>query len=118
MMRKLIAVAAVSGSLALGAVGVIGSGTAGAATPATPATHATACAKAEKVAARITTLESKATVWLPKAQANEAKATAADKTKLAAAIGRRISRVQKLETRGNTLLGKISAKCGSATSAS
>ena len=116
MMRKLIAVAAVSGSLGLGAVGLVGTGTAGAATP-TPVTKAAACAKAEKVAARITTLESKAAVWLPKAQANEAKATAAGKTKLEAAIGRRISRVQKLETRGNTLLAKIAAKCGATTPA-
>jgi hypothetical protein len=57
-------------------------------------------------------------VWLPKAQANQAKATAADKTKLAAAIGRRITRVQKLETEGTTLLAKIAAKCGPMTSAS
>ena len=53
-----------------------------------------------------------------KAQANEAKATAAGHTKLAARIGRRIARVQTLETKGNTLLAKIAAKCGSTSSAS
>ena len=55
---------------------------------------------------------------MPKAQAREAKATAAGHTKVAARIGKRIARVQKFETRGTTLLAKIAAKCGSATSAS
>ena len=55
---------------------------------------------------------------MPKAQAREAKATAAGHTKLAARHRKRITRVQKLETRGTTLLAKISAKCGSASSAS
>jgi hypothetical protein len=126
MMRKLIAAAAISGSLGLGAIGIVGTGgVAGASaptstTPTTPATvspalHATRCAKAEKVAARITKLEGKATTWLPKAQAREAKATAAGNTKLATVIGNRITRVQKLEGRGNTLLAKIAAKCGTTT---
>jgi hypothetical protein len=130
-MRKFIAVAAMSGSLALAGVGVIGmSGTAGAtapttaATPATtpttpgsvtPAVHAARCVKAEKVATRIAEREAKAAVWLPKAQAREAKASAAGHTKVAARIGGRISRVQKLEVKGNALLAKIAAKCGSAT---
>jgi hypothetical protein len=114
MIRKLIAVAAVSGSLALGVVGV-----AGAATPASTGTPTAAqCATAEKVATGIQTLESAAATWVPQAQAREAKATTAGHTKLAARIGKRIARVQKLETRGTTLLGKISAKCGSASSAS
>ena len=55
--------------------------------------------------------------WVPKAQAREAKATAAGHTKVAARIGARIAKVQKWETRGTTVLGKISAKCGSTTSA-
>ena len=56
---------------------------------------------------------------MPKAQAREAKATAAGHTKLAArdrqaaSPGCRSSRPV-----GTTLLAKISAKCGSATSAS
>jgi hypothetical protein len=132
MMRKLIAVAAVSGSLAFGAAGVIGlSGTAGAAVPTTPttptsvtpstvtpATHTARCAKAETVATRIKAREAKAATWLPKAQAREAKATAAGHTKVATRISDRISRVQKLEGKGNTVLAKIAAKCGSATSTS
>jgi len=123
-MRKLIAVAAVSGSLIFGAAGVIGlSGTAGAAVATAPAsvttaTHAARCAKAEKLATRIQAREAKATVWLPKAQAREAKATAAGHTKVASRISARISRVEKLEGKGNAVLAKIAAKCGSATSTS
>src|ERR1017187_1366821 len=86
IMRKLIAVAAVSGSLIFGVAGGVGTvGAAGASVPAattptpavTPATHATRCAKAEKVATRIQAREAKAAVWLPEAQARAAKATAA-----------------------------------------
>jgi hypothetical protein len=119
MMRKFIAVATVSGSLIFGAAGVIGmSGTAGAVTPTTPtsvtpASHAARCARAEAVATRIHAREAKAAAWLPKAQAREAKATAAGHTKVATRISNRISRVQKLEGKGNTLLAKIAAKCGS-----
>ena len=116
MIRKLIAVAAVSGSLALGVAGVAGAATSASSGTSTPT--AAQCATAEKVATGIQTLESAAATWVPQAQAREAKATAAGHTKLAARIGKRIARVQKFETRGTTLLGKISAKCGSATSAS
>ncbi len=128
MMRKLIAVAAVSGSLVFGAAGIIGpSGTAGAAASTqrphrrlpsnvTPATHASRCAKAETLATRIKARETKAAAWLPKAQAREAKATAAGHTKVATRISDRITRVQKLEAKGNTVLAKIAAKCGTATS--
>jgi hypothetical protein len=120
MIRKLIAVAAVSGSLALGAVGVAGASTptpTPSLTPA-PSTLATKCAKAEKLVPVIQAGEAKAAAWVTKAQANEAKATGAEHTKLAARIAKRISRVQKLETRGNTLLAKIAAKCGGTTGSS
>jgi outer membrane murein-binding lipoprotein Lpp len=115
MIRKLIAVAAVSGSLALGVAGV-----AGATTPSTPTAAPTAaqCARAEKLATRIQTLETKAAAWVPKAQAREAKATATGHTKLATRIGNRITRVQKREAKGTALLAKISAKCGTTPSAS
>jgi hypothetical protein len=39
-------------------------------------------------------------------------------TKVATRIANRITRVQNLETKGNTVLAKIAAKCGSATSTS
>ena len=96
MIRRLIAAAAVSGTLALGVAGVAGA-SAPTSTPTSTATHATRCAKAEKVATRIQTLETKAATWVPKAQAREAKATAAGHTKLATRIGNRITRVQKRE---------------------
>ena len=116
MIRKLIAVAAVSGSLALGVAGV-----AGATTPSTPTAgrHAAAqCAKAEKLATRIQKLETKAAAWVPKAQAREAKATATGHTKLATRIGNRITRVQKRRPGAPRCWRKISAKCGTAASAS
>jgi hypothetical protein len=133
MMRKLIAVAAVSGSLVFagaGVTGVIGTaGAAGAAVPAstapaapapalTPATHARRCARAERLATRIDAREAKAAVWLPKAQAREAKATAAGHPKVATRIANRITRVQKLVTKGDTVLARIETACGSAASAS
>jgi len=117
MIRKLIAVAAVSGSLALGVAGVAGAATSGSSSGTSTPTAAQ-CATAEKVATGIQTLESAAASWVPQAQAREAKATAAGHTKVEARIAKRIARVEKLETRGTTLLGKISAKCGTATSAS
>jgi outer membrane murein-binding lipoprotein Lpp len=118
MIRKLIAVAAVSGSLALGVAGGARGNTHPTPTAPPAATHAARCVKAEKVATRIQTLETKAAAWVPKAQARQAKATAAGHTKLAARIGDRITRVQKREAKGTALLAKIAAKCGTTTSAS
>jgi hypothetical protein len=124
MVRKLIAAATVTGSLALGAVGLVGTaGTAGASSPATattpnPATHASRCAKAEKLATRITAREVKLAARLPKLEAREAKATAAGHTTLASDIGKAISLVHTLQTDGNTVLAQITSMCGSASSAS
>jgi hypothetical protein len=122
MMRNLIAAATVTGALALGAVGLVGTaGPAGASSPATattPATHASRCVKAEKLATRITAREAKLAARLPKLEAREAKATAAGHTTLAGDIGMAISLVHTLQTDGNTVLAQITAKCGSATSAS
>jgi hypothetical protein len=127
MVRTLIAAATVTGSLALGAVGLVGAaGPAGASSPttattpttATPATHASRCARAEKLAARITARETKLSARLPKLEAREAKATAAGHTTLAADIGKAITWVHTVQSHGTTVLNEISAKCGSATSAS
>ena len=115
MIRTLIGGAAVAGALTFGAAGMAGAASAATPSPAST-THTVNCVKAEKLAARINARETKAATWVPKAQAREAKATAAGHTKLATWIARRITRVQKLEARGNTVLAKISAKCGSATS--
>lgn len=123
-MRKLIAATVLTGTLALGAAGAAGastptSATSSSSTGTSPTTsHPHLCARAEKLAGRIQTREAKAAAWIPKAQAREAKASAAGHTKVATAISKRITRVQKLEQKGTTLLGKIQAKCGSATSGS
>jgi hypothetical protein len=123
MLRTFIAVAAVSGTLAFGGAGVIGlSGTAGADAPitattpssVTPARHAARCATAEKVATRIQARQTKAAVWLPKAQTREAAATAAGHTKVAARIDARISRVERWEVKDNARLAKIASRCGTA----
>jgi hypothetical protein len=51
-------------------------------------------------------------------EAREAKATADHRTKRADRIAKRITWVKKAEARGETVLGKIQAKCGTATPAS
>jgi len=126
--RTMIAGVAIGAALTFGGAGLAGAaGTASpsttspstATTPATtPATHADRCARAEKVGARITKRETKAATVLPKMEAREAKAKAAGHIKQAAAIENRIDRVKKLEARGDQVLAKIAAKCGSATPAS
>jgi chromosome condensin MukBEF ATPase and DNA-binding subunit MukB len=82
------------------------------------ATHAAKCAKAEALATRIQAREAKAPTWLAAAQAREAKATSAGHPKVAKFIEHRIARVEKLIPKGEKVLAKIAAKCGSATSTS
>ena len=57
------------------------------------------------------TYEGKMAARLPKAEAREAKAKAAGKTKLADLIANRITRVQNREARLNARLSKAEAKC-------
>jgi hypothetical protein len=115
MFRKLVAIGALSGTMALGAVGI-----ASATTPSTPSptTHKVDCTKALARVPKINAREAKAAAWVTKAQAREATATSAGNTKLATRIGNRITRVQKLEAKGTNLLARISAACGTASSAS
>jgi hypothetical protein len=116
MFRKLVAIAALSGTLALGAVGV-----ASAATPSTPATPATThtidCTKALARVPKINAREAKAATWVTKAQAREATATSAGHTRIANRIERRIKFVQKREARGTKILARIASACGTGTSA-
>src|SRR3984885_809999 len=116
MFRKLVAIGALSGTMALGAVGIASASTP--TTPATPSTHTVDCTKALARVPKINALEAKAATWGTKAQPREATATPAGHTKLATRIGNRITRVQKLEAKGTTLLARISAACGTASSAS
>jgi hypothetical protein len=132
MIRKVIAVAVLSGAIALSGAGVASAATptgtsSGATAPAgtgtgtgtgTGANRTTFCARAPQLLARIGKLEAKASVWLPKAEAREAKATQNHHPKVAARIAKRITRVQKIEARGTTLEQKINAACPGAGSAS
>ena len=122
MLRKIIAGTAVAGALTFGAAGI-----AGAATPTTPspgsdgssgANLSTLCAKLPQLQSKVQQLESKVNARIPDAQALEAKAKAAGHTKLANAIANRITRVQARESKLNTRLSKLEAKCGSTSSSS
>lgn len=110
MFGKIIATAALGGTLALG-----GATAASAAPATTAATTSFNCANAPKALARIGTLESKAQTFVTKATAREAAATKAGHTKLAGRIQKRIAAVQKREARGTALTQKIQAACPGAT---
>jgi len=108
--RTLLAGAALGTALTFGA----GAALAGAATtPSSGTPTAAQCAKAAKVEARIEARLAKVNnTLLPKMQAREAKATSANHPKVAARIAKRIDTVKKLESRAQTRLSKIEAKCG------
>ncbi|MGP0029334.1 MAG: hypothetical protein ACLPVF_02380 [Acidimicrobiales bacterium] len=118
MIRKLITVAALSGTMALGAVGV-----ASAATPTTPSSSSTVtgqvpinCTNALALVPKIQAREAMGNTWLPKAQARESAAKSAGHTKLEALIARRITRVQKREALGNKVVAAINTACSSSAS--
>ncbi len=96
MFRKIIAGTAIAGALTFGAAGL-----AGAATPTTPtgSNMAALCAKLPALQAKVQAREAKINAWVPKAQAREAKANAAGHTKLATAIGNRITRCRTVRPR-------------------
>ncbi|HEV3369747.1 MAG TPA: hypothetical protein VG074_09290 [Acidimicrobiales bacterium] len=118
MFRKLVAIGALSGTMALGAVGIASATTPSTPSTPSPTTHKVDCTKALARVPKINAREAKAAAWVTKAQAREATATSAGNTKLATRIGNRITRVQKLEAKGTNLLARISAACGTASSAS
>lgn len=106
----------VIGAVAVGALTIGSAGIAGAATPATPATASAQqfnCANASKVLTRIQNGEARIADGLPKLTAAEAKATAAGRTKLAARIQRRITRLESpaFKNRLDRVASKIEAKC-------
>jgi hypothetical protein len=116
MFRTIIAGAAVAGALTFGAAGIAGASTP--ATSGTGANKAALCARLPAIQARVQKVEAKVTTWVPKAEAREAAAKTAGKTKRADAIAARIARVQKRETRVNARLAKAQAACNaSGTSA-
>jgi hypothetical protein len=112
MIGRIIATAALGGTLALG-------GTAAAsAAPTTTASRHFDCANAPKALSRINTLESKAQSFVTKATARETAATNAGHPKVAKRIGRRIAFVERREARGTTLVQRIETACPGATAAS
>jgi hypothetical protein len=128
MLRKLVAAAALSGTMALGGIGVASasspststsapsSSSSSSGTGSTPAHRTIDCSKAMARIPKINAREAKGTAWVSKAQTREAAATKANHTAVAKRIGRRITRVQKLQTFGHKVEARISAKCGSGTS--
>jgi hypothetical protein len=115
MVRKIIATAVTGVALTLGAAGAAGA----AATPPTSVGTAPAsCAKAPHALARIAKLEAKAGKWVTAAEQRQATATQDGRTKAAARIGRRITRVEKLEAKGTALVSKIEAACPGAAATS
>jgi len=71
------------------------------------------CANASKDLARITKAETWITAYLPKAEAREAAAVAAHKTRLAHVIAHRIAGVEKFESALVTVSSLINAACTS-----
>ena len=107
MLKKVIAAAVVGGTLVLGAAGIAGAATTG-------STHPN-CSKAQNVVNRVTKLEAKASVWLPKAEQREATAKQNGDTARADRIQKRINRVNALETKANARVQKLEAACPGVT---
>jgi len=120
MFRKIIAGTAVAGALTFGMAGIAGASTGsthtGTSGPAITGST-TVCSLLPQIQARVQKLESRLAADLPKAQAREAKAKAANHTKLADAIATRISKIQNRETTVNARLAKLSTECSTGASA-
>jgi hypothetical protein len=108
MVKSVVAAAALSSGLSLGLAGTAGAST----------THTVNCTTAQARVPKIQAREAKATAWVPKAQSRQAAAVSAGHPKVAARIGRRITRVEKLEAKGEKVLARIAADCGGTTSPS
>ena len=111
--RLIVGVVAV-GALSVGAAGVAGAATANP-TPARVANFN--CANASKVLAKIQTAEGHIANGLPKLTAAQAKAAAAGKTKLAARLEKRITRLESstFKARLDKATSAIDAKCNVGT---
>ena len=114
-LQKVVTVAALSGGMALGLAGMAG---AAGTVSATPATHTANCTRAEARVPKIQARETKAATWVAAAKTRESAAVAGGHPKVAARIGRRITRVERAEARGEKVLARIAADCGGSTSPS
>jgi hypothetical protein len=108
MFRKIVAAAAIGGTLSFGGA------TAASAAPSSSTTQFN-CANAPKALARLNSWESKAQTFVTKATAREAKASSAGHTKAANFIKHRISKVERREARRNSLIQSIETACSGAT---
>ncbi|MGP8006752.1 MAG: hypothetical protein ACLP2J_06950 [Acidimicrobiales bacterium] len=111
----------VTGTVAVGVLSLGAAASAGAATTVPAVGSHFNCANADKVLTRIQAGEAKIAAGLPKLTAAEAKATAAGHTKQAAAIQKRITRLESASFKARLVSAtqKIEAKCpGSAPTAS
>jgi hypothetical protein len=115
--KKLIVGVVAVGALTVGAAGMAGAATTGTAS-ATPArVHTFNCANAPKVLARIQKVEGDIANGLPKLTAAQAKASAAGKTKVAARLQKRITRLESstFKARLDKITAAIDAKCNVST---
>ncbi len=112
--KKLIVGVVAVGALSVGAAGVAGAATANP-TPARVANFN--CANASKVLAKIQTVEGDIANGLPKLTAAQAKAATAGKTKLAARLEKRITRLESstFKARLDKATSAIDAKCNVGT---
>jgi hypothetical protein len=108
MFRKILATAAIAGTLAFGGA------TAASAAPSSSTTQFN-CTNAPKALARLNAWESKAQTFVTKATARETKASNAGHPKVANYIKHRIARVEKREVRRNSLIQRIETACPGAT---
>jgi hypothetical protein len=96
--KRIVVGAVVVGALSLGSAGMAGAATTADSTTASTAAPSVGknfdCANATKVLDRIQSGEAKIAAGLPKLTAREAKLTAAGRTKVAARLQRRITRLE------------------------
>ena len=111
MLRKIIAGAAVAGSLTLGTVGLAGGATPSPSGNSGGTQLATLCAKLPQVQSLVTQWQSDVSGFVPKVQALESQAKTDGLTKVGTAIGNALSRVQNRESKLNARLTKLQAKC-------
>jgi hypothetical protein len=112
MVRTLIAGAAVTGALTLGAAGAAGAASTATSASGSGAAKAAVCAQLPKLENQVHRHDRKVATRVAKYQAQEAKAKAAGKTKAAEALRKHISRVQARTAKGNAGLASDEAKCG------
>ena len=111
--KKLIVGVVAVGALSVGAAGVAGAATSGTVNVAPAGAHSFNCANASKVLGEIQNAESHIANGLPKLTAAQAKASAAGKTRLAARLQRRITRLESatFKARLDKATSAIEAKC-------